>query len=479
MRPLRRIVLVNSLKIFDLLVMMASFAVATMPVLYENSKVTFAQFLSMRVKVQNVAIFCGLLITWHLVFSLFGLYRSRRLSTAESELVAAFKAASVATLLIVLAAVLFHIRMVTADFFLVFWGVSAGTCVLSRMLLQALLRRIRLSGRNLRYVLVAGTNARAVEFARRIEAKPERGYRIIGFVDEEWNGTAEFKSSGYTLACNFAELPDFLRRTVVDEIMMALPIRSGYLCASQIAALCEDHGITLRFLPKIFDLKIPQSRAEEFDDDSLITLYPGAGEGWQHLAKRALDISISLGLLLLLSPFLAVIALAVKLTSSGPVFFVQKRVGLNKRTFSTYKFRTMVDGAELKLAEIESLNQVSGPVFKIENDPRVTPVGRLLRKSSIDELPQLLNVLKGDMSLVGPRPLPIRDYKGFNQDWHRRRLSVRPGITCLWQVNGRSSIPFEEWMELDMHYIDNWSLWLDLKILLKTIPAVLKGSGAA
>jgi len=166
-------------------------------------------------------------------------------------------------------------------------------------------------------------------------------------------------------------------------------------------------------------------------------------------------------------------------TSNYTVFFVQERVGLNKRRFRVYKFRTMVKDAEQKQAELEDLNEVMGAAFKITNDPRITPVGSFLRKTSIDELPQLINVLKGDMSLVGPRPLPVRDYNGFNTDWHRRRFSVRPGITCLWQVNGRHNITFEKWMELDLEYIDQWSLLLDLSILVKTIPAVLKGSGAS
>ena len=144
-----------------------------------------------------------------------------------------------------------------------------------------------------------------------------------------------------------------------------------------------------------------------------------------------------------------------------------------------YKFRTMIDGAEKMLPELEVLNEVAGPVFKIKNDPRMTSLGKFLRRTSIDELPQLFNVLKGDMSLVGPRPLPVRDYEGFNEDWQRRRFSVRPGITCLWQISGRSSITFDRWMELDLQYLDEWSLWLDLKILVQTIPAVLKGSGAA
>jgi lipopolysaccharide/colanic/teichoic acid biosynthesis glycosyltransferase len=186
--------------------------------------------------------------------------------------------------------------------------------------------------------------------------------------------------------------------------------------------------------------------------------------------------------LLFLAPVMILTAVLIKLGSPGPVFFIQKRVGLNKRVFSIFKFRTMVADAEKKLASLEHQNEVSGPVFKIKNDPRVTALGRFLRKTSIDELPQLFNVLKGDMSLVGPRPLQLRDYELFTEggpDWQRCRFSVRPGITCLWQVNGRSSLPFEQWMELDQQYVRKWSLWLDMQILAKTIPAVLKGSGAA
>jgi lipopolysaccharide/colanic/teichoic acid biosynthesis glycosyltransferase len=174
-----------------------------------------------------------------------------------------------------------------------------------------------------------------------------------------------------------------------------------------------------------------------------------------------------------------ILAVFIKIDSPGPTFFIQERVGLNKRTFRLYKFRTMLRNAEKMQAKLENANEVSGPVFKIKDDPRITRIGKYLRKTSIDELPQLINVLKGDMSLVGPRPLPVRDYNGFDQDWQRRRFSIRPGITCLWQINGRSNVSFEKWMKLDMEYIDKWSLVLDFKILFKTIPAVLRGLGAA
>jgi lipopolysaccharide/colanic/teichoic acid biosynthesis glycosyltransferase len=174
-----------------------------------------------------------------------------------------------------------------------------------------------------------------------------------------------------------------------------------------------------------------------------------------------------------------VVAVLVKLTSPGPIFFRQVRVGLNKRQFSIYKFRTMVANAEQLQDQLLSMNEMTGPVFKIKKDPRVTALGRILRNTSIDELPQLFNVLMGDMSLVGPRAMSLRDYQLFDKDWQRRRFSVKPGITCLWQIHGRNSIPFEKWMELDMQYIDTWSLWLDLKILARTVPAVLRGTGAA
>jgi exopolysaccharide biosynthesis polyprenyl glycosylphosphotransferase len=305
------------------------------------------------------------------------------------------------------------------------------------------------------------------------------GYRVIGFVDHDWIGMPQFERSGYPLVSNFEELPEFLRSNVVDEVVVTLPMRSCHSLACDVAAVCEEQGIVIRFISNIFDLKKARARSEEFEGDSLITHYTGGLEGWPVVLKRAVDIVASGTAIILLLPLLAITALAIRLSSKGPAVFVQKRLGLNKRHFGIYKFRTMVVDAEKRQKEIEHLNEVSGPVFKIKNDPRITPIGKFLRKTSIDELPQLFNVLKGDMSLVGPRPLPIRDYEGFSEDWQRRRFSVRPGITCLWQIGGRSSISFEKWMELDLQYIDKWSLKLDLEILVKTIPAVLRGSGAA
>jgi exopolysaccharide biosynthesis polyprenyl glycosylphosphotransferase len=434
----------------------------------------------MRVKVQNILLFAGFLLIWHQVLSSFEMYESRRLSRFRDEAWDLIKATSLATGIIYLAAILLHVVMVNYIFIAIFWTSATLTTLAGRLLVRGILRQARLRGKNLRLMLIAGTNDQALRFAQRIEQSPWLGYRIAGFVDEEWPGMQAFRQSGYPLVCNFEDLRKFLRSNVVDEIVVTLPMRSKYSPAAEIARICEEQGIILRFVSNIFDLKHTRSTTEDFEGDAHITHHRGTmPEGWPAVTKRALDVAVCTILIIILSPVILLTAILIKLTSPGPVLFLQQRMGLNKRRFHIYKFRTMVANAEIRMKEIEHLNELSGPVFKIKNDPRVTPLGKFLRKTSLDELPQLFNVLKGDMSLVGPRPMAVRDYEGFSEDWHRRRFSVRPGITCLWQVLGRNSIPFDKWMELDMQYIDQWSLWLDLEILMKTIPAVLKGSGAA
>ncbi len=347
--------------------------------------------------------------------------------------------------------------------------------LLSRAVLRGTLGYLRTKGRNLRFIVIVGTNSRALRFARIIQSRKELGYRIRGFVDMLWSGSGMVQKEGYSLLGGFGDFGSIISDKVVDEVMICLPLRSFYDQANQIAKLSEEQGIVVRFLPDLFNLRLAYSKIEQFEDEYMITLFTGGMGGWQEYAKRIFDMGVSAVALIVLSPVFLLGAIIVKATSRGPAFFTQQRVGLNKRRFPVYKFRTMIQNAEKDLEKLESLNEVSGPVFKMKDDPRVTPVGKLLRKTSMDELPQLLNVLKGDMSLVGPRPLPVRDYMGFDQDWQRRRLSVRPGLTCLWQVRGKHAIPFDKWMEMDLEYIDQWSLWLDIKILAKTIPTVLKG----
>jgi exopolysaccharide biosynthesis polyprenyl glycosylphosphotransferase len=475
----KRKFLLSLLKLYDSGLVIAAFGLTTLLLVKADRTVPLEHFLSVRIKLVNFLIFGVALLLCHGMFYMCGLYESRRLSTRKAEMLDALKATTLSTACLALMSYFFAIKMVAPRFLLVFWVIITISAVVSRLLMQFWLGKVRRHGHNLRYMLILGTNGRAIEFARKIEATPEKGYQLLGFVDEEWDGSGEFRKTGYRLACDYDGLPEFLRSNVVDEVAIYLPFGSFYLHSAQVAALCEVHGIVMRFASDIFGLKTARSRSEEFNGDQHIAAYTGVRDEWPLVIKRTLDVFIASTLIVLLSPLLFVVAVLIRLNSKGPIFFAQERLGLNKRKFWIYKFRTMIPNAEQMMAALEAQNEVSGPVFKMKNDPRVTPIGKILRRTSIDELPQLFNILKGDMSLVGPRPLPVRDYEGFHQDWQRRRFSVRPGITCLWQVNGRNSIPFEQWMRLDLQYMDEWSLWLDLKILARTIPAVLKGSGAA
>ena len=465
-------------KIFDLLLMVAMFVLAAAVVYFQNNSITFSEFLQMRFKLENYAIFSGLLLIWHSVFTCFGLYHSRRFSSTKAELKDLLKAISLGTLFILIAGWCFKIQIITPTFIALFFSGASITGMASRLVLRRMLKWVRLRGRNLRHMLIIGTNDRARRFARKIESNPELGYNLLGFVDKEWKGNGDLSKFGWKLVSDLRGFDSYIRENVVDEVVIGLPMKSLYWEASRIFASCEEQGIIVRNLSDIFNSKLAHSRTDYFDDEALISHYTGSMHGWQLGIKRAMDCLLSAILLLVFLPLFILIGFVIKLDSPGPVLFIQKRVGLNKRKFNLLKFRTMVDSAEHFQADLENLNEVSGPVFKINNDPRVTEVGKILRRISLDELPQLINVFKGEMSLVGPRPLPVRDYNGFIQNWHRRRFSVRPGITCLWQVNGRSNVPFEKWMQMDMQYIDHWSLWLDITILAKTIPAVIKGSGA-
>jgi exopolysaccharide biosynthesis polyprenyl glycosylphosphotransferase len=478
-REMMRGIVFKALRVSDIGLIMLSFGLAA--VLHMNTAkwTTITGFFASKVSLTHCVLFAIAMLLCHAIFSLSGLYQSKRMSTKSSEAVDVLCAMTFSTASLWSVGRLFYVLVITPYFLLTFWAVGSALVIASRMLLRSILSEVRRRGRNLHHLLVLGSNARAIEFGRRIEAMPERGYRLLGFVDEEWPGMEEFKETGFRLVCTNAGLAEFLRKNVVDEIAIFFPLRSFYELASEMAKLAKQHGILVRLDTDIFDLKFAHARTEAADGASQIVASSSGIDGWQLLLKRVFDVAGSLVLLIMLSPLFLIVAVLIKLTSPGKVFFAQKRVGLNKRQFTMYKFRTMVPAAESIQEKLAYLNEMTGPVFKIKNDPRITPLGRFLRRTSVDELPQLFNVLKGDMSLVGPRAIPVRDYELFSEDWHRRRFSVPPGITCLWQVYGRNSIPFEQWMMLDMQYIDRWSLWLDIKILALTIPAVFRGSGAA
>ena len=478
MNDVKRRFLLNALKLFDVGLVVLSFGLTTFVILYQTQNNPVARFFGMRIKLSNFAIFMIALYFCHGMFALCGLYESKRLSTKLAEIIDALKATSLSTACLALISVVFSVKLMTAHFLLLFWLITSMAIAASRLAIRYWLASVRVRGHNLHHILILGTNSRAVEFARRIESTPRQGYRLLGFVDDDWAGMEEFKATGFKLVCGYAGLAEFLRRNVVDEVAIYIPLRSFYEHAAQMAALCEQQGIIMRFDSDIFNLKIARPRTTAFGDEAQLAAHGVPLEGHAFFFKRAIDVIVSAVLLILLAPLFFVIAILIRLTSPGTILFGQERVGLNKRRFTMYKFRSMVQDAERIQEELLHLNEMTGPVFKMQNDPRVTPIGKILRKTSMDELPQLFNVLQGDMSLVGPRAMSVRDYQLFNEDWQRRRFSVPPGITCLWQIHGRNSIPFERWMELDMQYIDKWSLWLDLKILARTIPAVLRGSGA-
>jgi exopolysaccharide biosynthesis polyprenyl glycosylphosphotransferase len=273
------------------------------------------------------------------------------------------------------------------------------------------------------------------------------------------------------------ELPRILNRNPVDEVYIALPI-SSYGKVETIISQCQEQGITSHLAAEFKSEKLPVFRADDILGSPVLTFSADSREMLKLFVKRVTDILVSGILLILFSPVFLMVAIAIKLDSRGPVFYKWKVVGHNRKELTGYKFRSMVPAADRLKAKLISNNEMKGVVFKMKNDPRITRVGRFIRKYSIDELPQLYNVFKGDMSLVGPRP-PLQSEIDAFANWHRRKLSVKPGITCLWQVSGRNRITdFDEWVKLDLQYIDNWSLWLDAKIMARTIPAVLMKKGA-
>lgn len=479
MIPSKRRLLKGILKLFDLTAVVASMVAAGVIAYSSLHALTFERVMSVRITLGNCLLFAFLLLTFQNSFIVCGLYVSKRLTKRRSEAVQVCKVTSLVTALLFLCARVFRIGMVNTAFLFSFWVCCTCTMVSGRMAARSLLLSLRRRGRNTRYLMIVGTNERAIEFADQIARRPELGYALVGFVDDDWSGTEAFVATGNKRCCAFPGLAEFLRHNIVDEAAMFLPLRSYYEHAAELVSLCEQHGIVIRFDSNVFNLKHSPAQEQDLDESSHVLSVASSTEAWPSVIKRIVDCVGSTLLLTALAPSLCLIALLIKLTSPGPVLFSQTRVGLNKRQLKMYKFRTMTVGAEQMQDRLLAMNEMSGPAFKIKHDPRITPLGRVLRKSSLDELPQLFNVLMGQMSLVGPRAMSLRDYKLFEHDWHRRRFSVKPGITCLWQVNGRNSIAFEQWMALDMQYIDKWSLWLDFKILAKTVPAVLRGTGAA
>jgi len=324
-------------------------------------------------------------------------------------------------------------------------------------------------------IVIIGTGNIAEQFITLVDSHEIWGVDIIGLVDINIS-TNDDKKFGYKIIGALKNFKDILYNQPIDEVICAVPMKK-LPHIQYVLEICEEIGVTTRIISTFFNLVLAKSKIEQFNGLPILTYTTTPTFRFQLLVKRVFDILFSLANLIIFAPFLFLIAISIKMTSPGNVLFRQERCGLNGRKFYMLKFRTMVENAEELKVKLANKNEVDGPIFKIRNDPRITPLGRFLRRTSLDEMPQFINVLKGEMSIVGPRPPVPKEVDNY-KPWQRRRLSLRPGLTCIWQVTGRSYIGFEDWMKLDLEYIDNWSVLLDFKLILKTIPAVIKGDGA-
>jgi len=343
---------------------------------------------------------------------------------------------------------------------LLFFAVNCLLQTLWRLFLLAFLQRVYFHESDFRQVLVVGDARKISKLNGFISGKNEWGIKVIEVME---------KPSPECLAA-------VLQQRVIDDVIFTIDSSKLSQIEDDIT-VCEQMGVGIHIVTEWFRSRASKAWMDDFYGVPMLTLSSTRRRPWELLIKRTIDIFLSgVGIIFLL-PLMAVVGLIIKLTSPGPVLFAQTRCGLNGRLFKLYKFRSMVQDAEKRLESLKDRNEMTGPVFKIKDDPRLTPIGKFLRQTSLDELPQLYNVLKDDMSIIGPRP-PLPEEVQKYKLWQRRRLSVTPGITCLWQISGRNDINFDQWMKLDMQYIDTWSFWLDLKILLLTIPVVLLQKGA-
>jgi exopolysaccharide biosynthesis polyprenyl glycosylphosphotransferase len=460
MKNPHRTTVLAMLKLCDLVVVSLSFVLAVCAALQEQD---WFSILQVRVEARNF-FFMVLYIGYaHVVLQSYGLYQSYRLSPSSREWRDLGAAVLVLALPIFLFRGLLDFEFARSEFFVSFVALAFVGLGVERRLLRTVARTMRRHGRNLRDAILVGNGDAALEMASRLARRVDLGYHVVELI--ETDGHAQTLGANGRKTSVVDRIAAIVHSRPIDEVFVALPLDVGQPLIRSIVALCEEQGITVRLASTIVDPILARAIVDEVDGRPVISIFTGPPDSLPIAIKRLFDLLASTVAVLALAPLMVLIALAVKLDSRGPILFVQERVGFNRRRFRAYKFRTMVADAEDRQAALEPLNEAQGPVFKIKDDPRVTRVGRWLRRLSLDELPQLFNVVKGDMSLVGPRPLPQRDVDRIDVVAHKRRFSVKPGITCIWQVNGREP-RFEEWIKADMEYIDNWSLGLDFRIIL-------------
>jgi len=468
---LRRQLLVTGLGVSDLLLAFLCLAVSVSAT--RGGGLGLEALLERSFSLGELLLLTAYLLYWHVALASAGLYGSYRLARAGRELRDLALAALLAIAPLPLLAPLLGYTRADAAFAAFYWALSVAALALGRRVLRSAGALARRRGRNLRDVVIAGEGDAALEAARDLAGRTGLGYRVVAVIDAAGRGD----TAAARVQAALTQLQAVLDRQPIDEVFLAFPLDRSQPVMARMVSACEEQGILVRLIADLRVLPGAWAAADELSGRAVLTIGSGPTDAVLLGAKRLIDLAGAAAGLLVLAPALAAIALAIKLDSPGPVLFAQERIGRNRRRFKALKFRTMVPNAEQLQRALEARNEADGPVFKIKADPRVTRLGRWLRTTSLDELPQLFNVLVGEMSLVGPRPLPVRDVERIDVRWHMRRFSVKPGITCLWQVRRRTP-EFDAWIASDMEYIDNWSLALDLKILAQTVPAVLSRQNA-
>ena len=425
---------------------------------------------------KNWPMIIGFPLIWLALLGLHSIYRDFRTKSFASITWTMFAAGVWAT--ITSGSLIFVLKMGLTSrlFFITFSATAYAQLVVEKRVLIWVLNSIHKKGYHQVNLLIVGTGKRAQEFIRVVKSHADWGLNVVGLIDDE-HGLFGKEVEGFRVLGRIQDIPFIISRIVIDRVIFVVPRLWLHRIEEAILA-CEKLGVATAISLDLYNLRIARARQTDFNGFPLLEFETFVAKEWQLFVKRTMDIVIGLFALVLFSPIMLLSALLIKVMSPGPVLFKQTRIGLKGRKFTLYKFRSMVAGAEKIRRNLLKQNEMDGPVFKIQKDPRITPIGQILRRTSIDELPQLLNVLKGDMSIVGPRP-PLPVEVEMYEAWQRRRLSLKPGITCIWQVSGRNKIAFERWMEMDLEYIDNWSLFLDIKILVKTFFVVLTGYGAS
>ena len=460
-----------SVSLLDTLVTILSFIVA---VYVRNLALELHAFGGEIVWTDYGVILLVIILVWRGLLGFQEAYVGQRFTSLRGDLLIVIKTVVFGCLMVLTIA--FMIKSNVPRTLIAFFGpVNFIFLSFEKILLNHLIIYFRKKGKNIKKALVLGAGDVAKKFIDSVENNDDWGIKILGLIckDELHVGDERF---GYKLVGHTAHLRELLHYNPIDELVIALPAK--YLHAvEEVMGICDEEGVPVRIISPFFKNLIAKAKTDMIHGLPIIKFSSVERNDFETALKRSIDILVSLISLILLAPVFGLIALLIKLDSKGSVFYKWEVLGLNKRPLTSYKFRTMGENADDLKAELEADNEMNGIAFKMQNDPRITKVGKWLRKFSLDELPQLWSVLKGDLSLVGPRP-PLRTEVEKYEGWHRRKLSVKPGITCLWQVNGRNEInDFDEWMRLDMQYIDEWSLWMDFKILVKTPWVVLKGTG--